>query len=362
MDKKFFNCTRVLRNALFSRSVTSDANRHPAVYFSGIQPTGIPHLGNYFGFIKPWLAIQEKESGVSNLYLSIADYHSLSCGPLDAAQIKRRILSMTASLLACGINPKRTCLFQQSAVAEHTNLMFILGMLQTVPQLTRQAQFKEKSMKFRDGSVPLNLLIYPVLQAADILLYKATHVPVGEDQTQHLRLSRDIAHLFNSFYKVDYFPIPKQVTMKSKRVKSLRNPHKKMSKSDPSSLSRIDLTDSKEDIFTKCSKALSDFQSNITYNVDERPGIANLIAIYCALNAKSPAEVVRECAGLDTKGFKYKLAEELDKELSPIRQRYDELMVNEKYIIDVLDEGSEKARRTAMYIFDEIKSIVGLRF
>lgn len=332
---------------------------HPVVYFSGIQPTGIPHLGNYFGLIRPWLALQKKETTTS-LFLSVVDYHSISSGPINSHQMKQNIINMVAGLLACGVDPNRTIFFQQSAVFEHTNLMFILGMMQTVSQLKKLTHYKEKSAKFKDRCIPVNLLIYPVLQTADILLYKSTHVPVGEDQTQHLRLSRDLASRFNNFYKVDYFPVPEQVTSVNKRIKSLREPGKKMSKSDPSPLSRIDLNDSRKIIFEKCSKALSDFQSNITYEPIKRPAVSNLVLLYCAVNDRQPEEAVEECADLDTQAFKMKLAEDLDREIAPIREKFEALTQNQNAVIEILNRGAEKARKVARKTLKEVKDIMGL--
>ncbi|VDM28371.1 unnamed protein product [Toxocara canis] len=277
---------------------TADVTSHPTVYFSGIQPTGVPHLGNYFGFIQPWLNIQNTEPSTSALYLSIADYHAISTGFVPPEQMRSNIVLMAAGLLACGVNPERTVLFQQSEVHEHTNLMFILGALQTVTKLQRMPQYKDKAKKYKAGEVPVNLLIYPVLQAADVLLYKGTHVPVGDDQAQHMNLLTDLAVHFNSVTGVNYFPIPvkvgrlvndchiffewvdkiAEVSGSYARIRSLRDAAKKMSKSDANSRSRIEINDSREKIFEKCAKALSDFESNITYEPKRRPAISNLVS------------------------------------------------------------------------------------
>uniref|UniRef100_F1L5A2 tryptophan--tRNA ligase n=2 Tax=Ascaris TaxID=6251 RepID=F1L5A2_ASCSU len=334
---------------------------HPTVYFSGIQPTGVPHLGNYFGFIQPWLRFQDSEPSTSALYLSIADYHAISTGFLPRKQMRSNILHMTAGLLACGINPERTVLFQQSKVYEHTNLMFILGALQTVTKLQRLPQYKDKAKRYKSGEAPVNLLIYPVLQAADVLLYKGTHVPVGDDQKQHMNLLTDLAVHFNSIVGVNYFPIPMQVSGTYARIKSLRDATKKMSKSDANHRSRIEISDPREMILEKCSKALSDFQSNITYDPEKRPAISNLVTLFSATSGKAIDEIINDCATMDTKHFKEALAEAIDEHFAPIREKYNNLINDEHKLKNILENGAQRAREIAAKNIAEIKDIIGLK-
>ncbi|KHN73666.1 Tryptophan--tRNA ligase, mitochondrial [Toxocara canis] len=340
---------------------TADVTSHPTVYFSGIQPTGVPHLGNYFGFIQPWLNIQNTEPSTSALYLSIADYHAISTGFVPPEQMRSNIVLMAAGLLACGVNPERTVLFQQSEVHEHTNLMFILGALQTVTKLQRMPQYKDKAKKYKAGEVPVNLLIYPVLQAADVLLYKGTHVPVGDDQAQHMNLLTDLAVHFNSVTGVNYFPIPVKVSGSYARIRSLRDAAKKMSKSDANSRSRIEINDSREKIFEKCAKALSDFESNITYEPKRRPAISNLVTLLSAVNGKTTEDIVKECASLDTRQFKEVLATAIDTHFAPIRERFETLLNDKNTIKDILEDGARKARKTAVSNLEHIKQIIALK-
>uniref|UniRef100_A0A915ALY0 tryptophan--tRNA ligase n=1 Tax=Parascaris univalens TaxID=6257 RepID=A0A915ALY0_PARUN len=268
---------------------------HPKVYFSGIQPTGVPHLGNYFGFIQSWLRFQDSEPSTSAFYLSIADYHAISTGFLPRKQMRSNILHMTAGLLACGINPERTVLFQQSEVYEHTNLMFMLGALQTVTKLQRLPQYKDKAKRYKSGEAPVNLLIYPVLQAADVLLYKGTHIPVGDDQKQHMNLLTDLAVHFNSIVGVDYFPVPVQVTL------------------------------------------------------------------FSATSGKTIDEIINDCAAMDTKHFKEALANAIDEHFAPIREKYNNLINDERILKNILENGAQKAREIAAKNVDEIKDIIGLK-
>ncbi|XP_044856894.1 tryptophan--tRNA ligase, mitochondrial isoform X4 [Mauremys mutica] len=223
--------------------------------FSGIQPTGKLHLGNYFGAIQNWMRLQEEYNSV--LY-SIVDLHALTV-PREPAVLRQSILDTTATLLACGINPEKCLLFQQSQVPEHAELGWILGCLTNMPRIQSFPQWKVKNASQNyEGTV--GLFTYPVLQAADILLYKSTHVPVGEDQVLHLELARDIAQHFNKKYG-NFFPVPKAILSTTKKVKSLRDPTAKMSKSDPQKLGTLNITDSPEEIVLKFRKAVTDFTS-----------------------------------------------------------------------------------------------------
>ncbi|KAK6030368.1 putative tryptophan--tRNA ligase [Ostertagia ostertagi] len=286
-----------------ARYLCTEVRQHSELYFSGIQPTGVPHLGNYFGFIEPWVNLRKSLPSTTKMILAIADQHAISLGPKSSSEnfkiIKPHLFHfslpsslgqkslgntmaitftrklraiMACSLLACGVDPSRTLLFRQSSVPQISQLSWILGSLQTVAQLQRLPQYKEKATKVSRGDIPVGLLTYPILQAADVLMFKATHVPVGADQAQHMNMLADLADHFNGFYKILYFPRPQQVVQPvTSRLRSLRDPLKKMSKSEKSARSRLEISDSAEEIEEKCRKAVSDTESRLTYSPDTRP-------------------------------------------------------------------------------------------
>ncbi|XP_057356582.1 tryptophan--tRNA ligase, mitochondrial isoform X2 [Manis pentadactyla] len=294
--------------------------------FSGIQPTGIPHLGNYLGAINNWVRLQEEHG--SMLY-SIVDLHSITV-PQDPAILRQSILDMTAALLACGINPEKSILFQQSqakaATQEHKRIV--------------------------------GLLTYPVLQAADILLYKSTHVPVGEDQVQHMELVQDLARGFNKKYG-EFFPVPKSILTSMKKVKSLRDPSVKMSKSDPDKLATVRITDSQEEIVQKFRKAVTDFTSEVTYDPDSRRGVSNLVAIHAAVTGLSVEEVVRRSAGMDTAHYKLVVADAVIEKFAPIKSEIEKLKMDKGHLEKVLRVGSVKAKELAYPVCQEVKKLVG---
>ncbi|XP_007894097.2 tryptophan--tRNA ligase, mitochondrial [Callorhinchus milii] len=264
---------------------------------------------------------------------------------------------MTASLLACGINPERAILFQQSKVAEHTELTWILGCLTSMPRLRHLPQWKMKSSgQNNEGTV--GLFTYPVLQSADILLYKSTHVPVGEDQIQHLELTQDIARTFNNNYG-NCFPVPKAILSETKKVKSLRNPTAKMSKSDPQQLATVNITDSPEEIALKFRKAVTDFTSEVTYDPEGRPGVSNLVAVHTALTGMSVEEVVHQSRGLDTARYKSVVAEVVIEKFAPIKNEIEKLRADQGFLEQVLNRGAEKARELAAPVHHEIRKLVG---
>ncbi|XP_045402885.1 tryptophan--tRNA ligase, mitochondrial isoform X1 [Lemur catta] len=321
--------------------------------FSGIQPTGIPHLGNYLGAIESWVRLQDEYRSV--LY-SIVDLHSLTV-PQDPTILRQSILDMTAALLACGINPEKSILFQQSQVSEHTQLSWILSCMVRLPRLQHLHQWKAKTAKQKhDGMV--GLLTYPVLQAADILLYKSTHVPVGEDQVQHMELAQDLAQGFNKKYG-EFFPVPKSILTPMKKVKSLRDPSAKMSKSDPDKLATIGITDSPEEIVQKFRKAVTDFTSEVTYDPASRGGVSNIVAIHAAVTGLSVEEVVRRSAGLDTARYKLVVADAVIEKFAPIRSEIEKLKMDKAHLEKVLQVGSAKARELAYPVCQEVKKLVG---
>ncbi|XP_054420741.1 tryptophan--tRNA ligase, mitochondrial isoform X1 [Pteronotus mesoamericanus] len=321
--------------------------------FSGIQPTGIPHLGNYLGAIESWVSLQDEPGSV--LY-SIVDLHSLTV-PQDPATLRQSILDMTAALLACGINPEKSILFQQSQVAEHTQLSWVLTCMVRLPRLQHLHQWKTKTAGQRhEGTV--GLLTYPVLQAADILLYRSTHVPVGEDQVQHMELVQDLARGFNKKYG-EFFPVPKSILTSMKKVKSLRDPSAKMSKSDPDKLATVRITDSPEEIVQKFRKAMTDFTSAVTYDPARRPGVSNLVAIHSAVTGLPVEEVVRQSSGIDTARYKLLVADAVIEKFTPIKSELEKLKLDKDHLEKVLQVGSAKAKELAYPVWQEVKKLVG---
>uniref|UniRef100_A0A5F7ZMH0 Tryptophan--tRNA ligase, mitochondrial n=1 Tax=Macaca mulatta TaxID=9544 RepID=A0A5F7ZMH0_MACMU len=323
--------------------------------FSGIQPTGILHLGNYLGAIENWVRLQDEYDSV--LY-SIVDLHSITV-PQDPAVLRQSILDMTAVLLACGINPEKSILFQQSQVSEHTQLSWILSCMVRLPRLQHLHQWKAKTTKQKhDGTG--GLLTYPVLQAADILLYKSTHVPVGEDQVQHMELVQDLAEGFNKKYG-EFFPVPKSVLTSMKKVKSLRDPSAKMSKSDPDKLATVRITDSPEEIVQKFRKAVTDFTSEVTYDPAGRAGVSNMVAVHAAVTGLSVEEVVRRSAGMDTAHYKLAVADAVIEKFAPIKREIEKLKLDKDHLEKVLQIGSAKAKELAYPVCQEVKKLETLK-
>uniref|UniRef100_H3DDZ3 Tryptophan--tRNA ligase, mitochondrial n=1 Tax=Tetraodon nigroviridis TaxID=99883 RepID=H3DDZ3_TETNG len=321
--------------------------------FSGIQPTGVPHLGNYLGALENWVALQTQNPCV--LY-SIVDLHSITL-PQEPAQLRSSILDMAASLLACGIDPERSVLFQQSQVSEHAELSWILGCLTSMPRLRQLPQWKMKSKQKNEGSV--GLYTYPVLQAADILLYKSTHVPVGEDQVQHLELAQDLARIFNGRYG-ELFPEPRALLSMTRKVKSLRDPSSKMSKSDPHAMATVRITDSPDDIALKIRRAVTDFTSEVTFDPETRPGVSNLVIIHAAVARISVEEAVSQAKGLDTGAYKQLVSEAVIQRLTPIREEIHRLRKDPGHLEGVLALGSGRARELAAPVLREVRQRVGL--
>ncbi|XP_068946323.1 tryptophan--tRNA ligase, mitochondrial isoform X2 [Petaurus breviceps papuanus] len=321
--------------------------------FSGIQPTGIPHLGNYLGAIESWVSLQEE---CSSVLFSIVDLHSITV-PQDPAVLHQSILDMTAVLLACGINPEKSILFQQSQVPEHSELNWILGCLVRMPRLQNLPQWKSKNAsRKQEGTV--GLFTYPVLQAADILLYKSTHVPVGEDQVTHMELVRDLAQHFNKKYG-QFFPVPESLLTSMKKVKSLRDPSAKMSKSDPDKLATIRITDSPEEIVMKFRKAVTDFTSEVTYDPSTRMGVSNMVDIHAAVTGLTVEEVIHQSTGLDTARYKNVVAEAVIQKFAPIKSEVERLKMEKGHLRKVLQVGAEKAKELAKPVCQEVKKLVG---
>jgi tryptophanyl-tRNA synthetase len=321
---------------------------------SGIQPTGQMHLGNYLGAMRHWVALQHDYQ----CFFMLADMHAITV-PHDPEKLRHSIRSTAAFYIACGIDPDVSSIFVQSSISGHAELSWVLDCLTPIGWLNRMTQFKEKAGKQRDNA-SLGLYAYPVLMAADILLYKATHVPVGEDQKQHLELARDIAGAFNRAYNVEYFPQPEPLILgEAARVMSLRDGRAKMSKSDPSEASRLHLDDSAEVIAAKIKKAKSDMEEGIAYAPDTRPEAANLLTIYAAVTAQTVEQAASECASLNFAAFKARLSDAVIAHLAPITQKYNVLMQNPAYLDGILRDGSAKAALVAEPHMKEVKRIVG---
>jgi tryptophanyl-tRNA synthetase len=325
--------------------------------FSGIQPTGNLHLGNYLGAIRNWVKLQKDFDCI----FCIVDLHALTV-PQDPKLLRAQTREVTAAYLASGIDPEACIIFNQSTVSAHTELAWLLACLTPLGWLNRMTQFKEKAGKHRENA-GLGLYAYPVLMAADILVYKATHVPVGEDQKQHLELARDIAGAFNHRYGVDYFPLPEpQIFGAATRVMSLRDGTKKMSKSDASDYSRINLTDGADMIADKIKKAKTD-PHHLPGDIGElegRPEAENLLGIYAALADTSLAGAVDAFAGQQFSTFKAALAEAAVAVMGPIGAEMKRLQADPGYVESILRRGSERASALAGRYLREAQDIVGL--
>jgi len=322
--------------------------------FSGVQPTGNLHLGNYLGAIRNWVAVQD----VHECIYCIVDLHAITV-PQEPEKLRQSIRSTAAAYIACGIDPQKSIIFNQSMVSVHSELGWILGCFTPLGWLNRMTQFKEKAGKQRDNAV-LGLYSYPVLMAADILGYKATHVPVGEDQKQHLELARDIAGAFNRAYDKEVFPLPEPLILgEATRVMSLRDGRNKMSKSDPSEYSRIHLTDSDEEILQKVRKAKSDMVEGMSYDIENRPEASNLLTIYAAITDSSVEKVAQACAHLNFSAFKQQLADALIAHITPIRTQMHQLLNEHGYLDTILNDGAGKAQALAEPIFKEVKDSIG---
>lgn len=321
---------------------------------SGVQPTGNLHLGNYLGAIRNWVAMQHTHECL----FMLADLHAITV-PQDPHMLRSHVRETAAAYIACGIDPKISVIFHQSAVPMHAELAWILNCHTPLGWLNRMTQFKEKAGKHKEEAV-LGLYGYPVLMAADILGYQATHVPVGEDQKQHLELARDIAGAFNRAYAQDFFPLPEPLIMGAgARVMSLRDGTKKMSKSDESDYSRINLMDDADAIALKFRKAKTDMETGITYDEKNRPEAANLINIYAALSGTSREKIVEEFAGSTFSHFKKRLTDLAVEQVAPITGHIRDLVKDETYIDSVLKEGSHRASALAGRIMRDVKDLVG---
>ncbi len=322
---------------------------------SGIQPSGTMHLGNYLGAITNWVPLQAKHQ----CFFFLADLHTITV-PQDPINLRSNVIATAATYIASGIDPKESILFAQSSVAQHAELGWILSCMTSMGWLERMTQFKDKAGSDK-ARASLGLFSYPVLQAADILIYKADLVPVGEDQRQHLELARDIATSFNNVTNNSYFKLPAAMIMKdAARIMSLRDGTKKMSKSAPSDLSRINLIDNADLILQKIKKAKSDSIAEISYDKELRPEISNLLEIYACLAEQKISDIVEQYEGKLCGQFKQNLAEIIIEKITPIGKRITELCQNDQeYVKQILRDGAEKATIIAAGHMQEIKELCG---
>ena len=328
----------------------------PARVFSGIQPSGKLHLGNYLGAIKRFVPLQDTH----NCIYCVVDMHAITVWQ-DPEKLYNSTLEVAAAYLAAGIDAEKSIIFNQSQVVQHAELAWIFNCVARMGWMQRMTQFKDKAGK-NSQNVSLGLFAYPALMAADILLYKATHVPVGEDQKQHLELTRDIAIKFNNDYNVNFFPITEPlIAGETARIMSLRDGTKKMSSSDPSDLAKISLTDSADLIAKKIKKAKSD-ADNLPFEVAGLKGRAeadNLVGIYAALSEKSKQEILDEFGGKGFGVFKPALAELAVEKLAPINKKISLYLNDKKQIEDILHSGAERAREIATKTMKEVHNIIG---
>ena len=324
--------------------------------FSGIQPTGNLHLGNYLGAIRKWVTMQEAHECI----YCVVDLHAITVAQ-DPATLRNGIREMAAALIASGIDPDRAILFQQSQVRAHAEIAWVLMCTARVGWLNRMTQFKEKSGKDREGA-SVGLYTYPVLQAADILAYRATHVPLGDDQKQHLELARDIAAKFNTDMGADVFPLPEPVIEgPATRVMSLRDGSAKMSKSDPSDAARINMTDDADAIAQKIKRARTDADAlpSEAAGLAGRPEAANLVGIMAALSDRSIADVLRDHGGQGFGQFKPALAEVMVAALAPINARFAALRQDRAAIDAILAKGAARASAIAEPVLADVHRAVG---
>ncbi|WP_432201204.1 tryptophan--tRNA ligase [Erythrobacter sp. W53] len=318
---------------------------------SGIQPTGNLHLGNYLGAIRNWVKMQDEMDKGSECLFFLADLHAIS-QPHDPAELRQGTLEMTAALVACGIDPDRSILFNQAQIPAHTEMQWLLNSTARMGWLNRMTQWKDKAGKNREGA-SVALFTYPVLQAADVLLYQATHVPVGEDQKQHLELARDIAQKFNTDFASEdepLFTLPEPfIPPMAARIMSLRDGMAKMSKSDPSERSRINLSDDADTVLAKVKKAKTDPEAlpSETAGLAGRPEALNLVTIYAALKDCSVDDVLADFGGQGFGAFKPALAELMVETLKPITQRFSQLMEDREALDAILARGGAKGRELA---------------
>ena len=324
------------------------------VIFSAIQPSGVPTLGNYLGALRNWVAMAREH----NAYYAIANLHAITVRQ-EAAVLRRHTLELAAMILACGIDPEQSTLFIQSDVPEHGLLAWALSCSTYMGELSRMTQFKDKSARHAEN-INVGLYTYPVLQAADILLYGAHYVPVGEDQRQHVELTRDIAIRFNNAYG-ETFVVPELAVPKvGARIMNLQDPAKKMSKSDENPNAYILLTDDADTVVRKIKRAVTDSVGTIVYDPANRAGVSSLLSIYGACTGKTPEESAKVFSGQGYGALKQGVADAVNETLAPVQSAYNRLMKDRAYVAEILQSGAQKASRTGSRILKKVYRKLGL--
>ncbi|MBR6769686.1 MAG: tryptophan--tRNA ligase [Lachnospiraceae bacterium] len=322
------------------------------ILFSGMQATGTLTLGNYLGALKNWVTLSDEYE----CFYSVVDLHSITVRQ-DPAELRKRARNLLVLYIAAGLDPKKNCIYYQSHVSGHAELAWILNCFTYMGELNRMTQFKDKMAKHSDN-INAGLYTYPVLMAADILLYQADVVPVGKDQLQHLELTRDVAQRFNGVYG-EIFTIPEPyIGQRGARVMSLQDPTKKMSKSDENANASIYLMDDTDTIIRKFKRAVTDSEAEIRYR-EEQPGIRNLIDIYCACTGKTPEETEKEFEGKGYGEFKLAVGESVAAILKPVQERFQELSKDKAYIDSIIKENGEKAEYYARKTLRKVQKKVG---
>ncbi|MBU2567060.1 tryptophan--tRNA ligase [Patescibacteria group bacterium] len=323
--------------------------------FSGVKPTSVPHIGNYIGALQQWVKLQQDY----NCYYCIVDDHAITV-PQNPKQLREQTHAIAATYLAVGIDPKKSVLFLQSDVAQHTELAWLLMTITKMGELSRMTQFKDKSQKTGSQSAGVGLYAYPVLMAADILLYDATKVPVGEDQMQHIELTRLLARRFNERFG-QTFDVPQPMIQKvGARIMSLKDPKKKMSKSDESKSGTLFLTDSDDDIRKKIMRAVTDSTAGISYDPENKPAVSNLIGIYHHMSGIEIADIEKEFSDKGYGDFKSSLADVVIHHLTPIREKILYYLNNKQELNEILDQGFHKAYPVAEKKIRFVKDQMGL--
>lgn len=321
------------------------------VIFSGVQPSGNLHLGNYLGAIKNWVSMQENFDTI----FCIVDLHAIT-NPQNPHELRKKTIEVTKLYLALGINPEKSIIFAQSGVSAHSELMWLLGTIVKMSELQKMTQFKDKSNKQNRDGILAGILNYPILMTSDILLYDTSLVPVGQDQTQHIELARTIARRFNKKFEELFF-IPKPYIKKEgMRIMGLDDPSKKMSKSAPSSFNRIELTDSPDQIQEKIKRAITDDKNQINYS-DDQPGIKNLINIFSCIKNKTPQQIEADYKKTDYKKFKEDLIQSLSEFLAPFQKKFHE--ISDAEAISILEKGQKQALVRANKKLDLVKKAMG---
>jgi tryptophanyl-tRNA synthetase len=324
------------------------------IALSGIQTTGNLHLGNYLGSISNWLKMQDNY----NCYFFLANLHAITM-PYEPDDLRKSTFSAIATYLATGLDPEKSTIFLQSSIKEHSELAWILNCLTPIGWLKRMTQFKDKAGKNQDTS-SAGLFTYPVLMAADILLYDADVVPVGGDQKQHLEITRNIAGVINRKFNREVLKMPEPlIEGVATRVMSLKDGQKKMSKSDVSDASRINMLDSPDQIMQKIKKSKTDSIEEFSYNPETRPELSNLINIYSSISEKRIDEIVKDYQSIGFAKFKIDLAEIIIEKLAPINMKYNKLIKDQTYLIETLETGADKARIVASRTCNRVKDLMG---